>query len=539
MKNNTYYNGNPSIKKAGVAQNYTVDQMKEYQKCKDDVLYFIENYCIINTVDEGKQLFKPYGYQKRMIKAFDDNRFVINLLPRQTGKTTIVAAYLLHYTTFFSDNEVGILANKAAMAREILDRIKLMLENLPFWMQSGVKEYNKGNIDFGNNSKLMAFATGSDSVRGRTFSLIYLDEFAFVEGADEFYTSTYPVISSGKTSKVIITSTPKGMNLFYRLWTEATQGKNSYFPLEVKWDEHPDRDEEWRATQEENIGKKRFQQEFACSFYGTSGTLIDGETLAGMAWKTPLVETDDITIYAQPQEGHNYVLCVDVSEGAGSDHSVINIIDISETPYQQVAMYRNNHTTPLVFPEIIERMAKEYNEGFVLIETNSIGAQVATSLYYDNEYENMIISTVKNQENVISGGFGGRIDYGLRMTKRSKQIGCSNIKTLIENQILEVNDFTAIEEFQTFAKKGASYEAEVGKFDDIVMTFVLFGWLSSQDYFKDLFDFDAREVLLKNKMNQIESMLTPVGEHYDATNEYENDEIIMDEDSSSYASVFL
>ncbi len=855
-----FYNGNPAIKKAGVKQGYTPDQMLEYKKCKNDVIYFIENYCIINTIDKGKVLFKPYDYQKRMIKAFDDNRFVINLLPRQTGKgykldtklptptgwttiedvqvgdeilgkdgnstkvqfkselhnienyivkfddgsihhvdkshlftvshsdwshnekvmnvvdiknkvdsgcssrvyinhndglkltsktlaidpytlgvwlgdgdsnssrifgeandlseimkyipydknpvkvtkscntqsiklpwnildkqklkhnkhipidylrgdenqrlellkglmdtdgytskvsgacefyqkskvllnnvqellsslgiknrirfkivngeeygtisfstshdvfklsrklkqqqtkrknhvknkriyiksielvdsvttqciqvdnqdklflvgqsmipshnTTIVSAYLLHYTIFNADKEVGILANKAMTAREILDRIKLMLENIPFWMQSGVKEYNKGNVEFGNNSKLLAFATSSDAVRGRSFSMIYLDEFAFVDNAEMFYTSTYPVISSGDTSKVIITSTPHGMNLFYRLWIEATQGKNSYFPVEVKWDEHPDRDVAWRKVQEENIGKKRFMQEFACSFYGSSGTLIDGETLAGMAWKEPIVETDKLIVYANPIEGHNYVLCVDVSEGAGSDFSVINIIDISVEPYQQVALYRDNKTTPLVLPEIIERMAIEYNEGFVLIETNSIGSQVATSLYYDNEYENMIISTVKNQENVISGGFGGRIDFGIRMTKRSKQIGCSNIKTLIENQILEINDFNTIEEFQTFSKKGASYEAEVGKFDDVVMTFVAFGWLSSQDYFKDLFDFDAREVILANKMKQIEADLTPAGFHHDPVAEAEYGLDYDDQSSSSYSSVF-
>lgn len=531
---NDFYNGNARIKKAGVKQSFTADQLNEYIKCQNDIVYFIKNYCKIISLDEGLVLFELRDYQERMIRAYDSNRFNITLTSRQIGKTTVVAAYLIHYLIFNEQKSVAILANKAATSREILSRVKRMLEGLPFFLQPGVKEYNKGSVEFGNGSKVLASATSSDSIRGFTFNLVYLDEFAFVEGADDFYTSTYPVISSGKDTKIIITSTPNGMNLFYKLWMDGKNGENEFNCVRVDWWEIPHYDEAWKEMTIRNIGEKKFSQEYGNSFFGSSGTLIDGATLERLVWKKPIEETENVKIWKRPVPGHVYIATVDVSEGAGSDYSVMNIIDITTSPYEQVCVFRNNKTTPLVFPEIIERLAKEYNEAWILVETNSIGAQVANILYFDYEYENMIITNVKAGDNVVSGGFAGNVDYGLRTTKKSKRIGCSNLKSLIENNLLILNDFDAISELQTFSKKGTSYEAEDGKNDDIVMTLVILGWVSTQDYFKDLMNFDSRKQILEMKMQAIEDELTPVGFFNDAAEQAEESYSVYDEYHNVY-----
>jgi len=512
---NIFYNGNPNIKKAGVTQNYTTDEMAEYIKCSQDPVYFIKKYVKIISLDEGLVLFDMWEFQEKMINTFHTERFSINLLPRQMGKTITVAAFLMHYAVFNPTKSVGILANKAATAREILSRMKRMLENLPFFLQPGVVEYNKGTVEFGNGSIVMAGATSSDSIRGFSFNVIYLDEFAFVEQANDFYTSTYPVISSGRETKVIMTSTPNGMNLFYKIWTEAKLERNRFIPIEVHWSEHPRRDDAWREETIANIGKKQFMQEYGCRFHGSSDTLIDGDVLVRLTWEPPEEETDRLLVYERPQEGHVYVATVDVSEGAGSDYSVIMISDITEKPYKQVAIYRSNTTTPLVLPEIIEELANQYNGAYVLIETNSIGGQVASILYYEYEYDNMISTIVKNSDNQISSGFAGRVEMGVRTTKKSKHVGCSNIKTLIENDIYTIRDYETLEELNTFAKKGTSYEAESGKNDDLVMTLVIFGWLTTQDYFNDLADINLMEDVLSRQQEMIEEALTPFGYHSD------------------------
>lgn len=514
MRDEFGYLGNPNIKRANIRHSYTKEEVEEYIKCSQDIVYFTEKYVKIITLDYGLQLFEPFEYQERMLETFAKNRFVINLLPRQTGKTTVVAAYLLHYAIFTPEKSVGILANKEATAVEILSRIKRMLENLPLFLQPGVKEYNKKNVKFGNGSELLAFATGSDSVRGRSFNVVYLDEFAFVENAEEFYTSTYPVITSGETTRVIITSTPNGLNLFYKLWMDSKMKRNDYVPIEVKWNEHPKRDESWKKTTIRNIGKRRWNQEFGCKFVGSTNTLIDGDVLSSLVWKESTEEDEYNSIYYEVEDDHVYVATVDVSEGAGLDYSIINITDITTVPYKQVHVWRNNQTSPMVLPEIIEKLAKHYNDAFVLIETNSIGSQVSNILYYEYEYENMITTKVERQDNKISGGFGGSFDLGIRMTKRSKHVGCSNIKTLIENNVYEINDFNTIEELQTFSRKGKSYEAEEGKNDDIVMSLVSFGWLTTEDYFVDLTKQDSRKIILEKRMKSIEDDLVPAG-YYD------------------------
>jgi len=517
-----FYNGNTNIKKAGIKTGFTSDEIKEYIKCRDDILYFTKNYVKIITLDYGLQLFHPYEYQERMLDAFNNHRFVINLLPRQTGKSTIVAAYILHYAIFTPEKSIGILANKEATAIEILDRIKRMFENLPHFLQPGVKEYNKKNVKLGNDSNIMSFATGSDAVRGRSFNFVYLDEFAFVDNADEFFTSTYPVISSGKSTKVIITSTPNGMNLFYKIWSDAKKERNSFFPLEVKWNEHPDRDEEWREETINNIGLKKFNQEFKCQFHGSSDTLLDGNVLTSLVWEDPIFQDNNFSVYRNIDKTHNYIMTVDVSEGVGLDYTVINITDVSVNPYEQVAVWRSNQIEPVILPEILNNIAYKYNQAFVLIETNSVGSQVANLLYSEYEYENVIITKIDKSDNLVSGGFSNRIDYGLRMTKKTKNIGCTNIKSLIENNLYKVNDFNTIEELQSFSRKNNSFQAETGKHDDIVMTLVSFGWLSTQDYFSELTQNDTIKMLIEKRKEDIENELLPVGFYDDSIDSLED-----------------
>lgn len=536
MKNsNIYYNGNVNIKKAGVKQNKTPEEVAEYIKCRNDPVYFCRKYVKIIDLNRGLVNFEMWDFQERMVQTFQENRFVINLLPRQMGKTITVAAFLLHYAIFNKHKSIGILANKAATSREILSRIQRMLENLPFFLQPGVVEYNKGNVEFGNGSTLMAAATSSDSIRGFSFNVVYLDEFAFVENADTFYTSTYPVISSGDDTKVLITSTPNGMNLFYKLWEDARMGRNDYVPVQVHWNENPRRDKKWEETTLKNIGKKQFAQEYECAFHGSSGTLISGATLAELVWQDPIKQSDSINVYKEPEPGHSYLVTVDVGEGVGGDYSVVNVTDITEQPYEQVCVFRNNETAVLVLPEVVERLAQQYNEAFILVETNSVGAQVSNILYHEYEYENMIVTATKNQDNFVSGGFASTSEIGIRMTKKSKRIGCTNVKALIENNVLIINDFNTIQELQTFVSKGQSYEAEDGKHDDIVMTLVALGWLSTQDYFKDLMNVDNRAAILERQMRSIEEEVVPIGFYNDS----ELDQLNSDDSDLGYANLMF
>lgn len=506
---NNFYNGNPRLKKSGIKQNYTKKQIEEYKKCRDDILYFADNYAKIITLDDGLVNIKLRDYQKRLIKDYVENRFNIVLASRQCGKTIFTAIYLCHYLIFNSHKSVAIVANKAKTAREILHRIKRVYEHLPFFLQIGVTEWNKSNVEMGNGSSIVAGSTTSDTIRGFTFNVVMVDEAGFIDGFEDFYTSTYPVISSGKASKIILISTPNGVNLFHKLFKEATLGHNTYKASRIDWWEVDHYDEAWKEETIKNIGQLRFDQEYGNKFLGSSGTLITGQKLELLSWEEPIETTDVFNSYESVQTGHRYVITVDPSEGTGHDSSVCNIIDITVFPYKQVAVYRNNLIQPLYLPEIIMALAKTYNNAYVLVETNSIGAEVGHTIYYDYEYDNIITSVMKNGDNDV-GASGKNIDYGIRMTKKSKMIGCSNLKQIIETDKLLIQDFQTIEELNTFSKKGKSYEAEDKKFDDIVMSLVSFAWLTTQEYFTDLFDVDVkREILDKIKGDAL--MPLPVG----------------------------
>lgn len=497
------YLGNNNVKRDGVNQEWTEDLVREYAKCMDDAVYFSKTYCKVISLDRGLVPFRLYPYQEKMFGHFNDNRFNIVLACRQSGKSISACAYLLWFALFHPEKTIAILANKGATAREMLSRITLMLENVPFFLQPGCKALNKGSIEFSNNSRIIAAATSGSSIRGLSVNLLYLDEFAFVERASEFYTSTYPVVSSGKDTKVIITSTANGIgNMFYQIWQGAIQGVNEFKPFRVDWWDVPGRDEEWKEQTIKNTSKLQFDQEFGNTFFGTGDTLISGECLMKLRSKDPevVMENGDLLIYEAVQKNHEYIMCVDVSKGRGQDYSTFNIIDITSKPFKQVAVYRNNRISPILYPDLIYKYAKLFNEAYVIIESNDQGAMVAKGLYYDIEYENIHVeSAIK--ANAI----------GIEITRKSKRIGCSSFKDLIETNKIEIYDENTILEISTFVAKGTSYEASDGNHDDLVMNLVMFGYFISSQQFRDMTDIDLKKMMFEEKVRQIEEDLPPFG----------------------------
>ena len=502
QKTDTYL-GNPNVKRDGIVTQWTNDEVREYARCMKDPSHFATTYCKIISLDEGLVPFKLYPYQEKMFKAFDKNRFNIVLACRQSGKSISSVAYLLWYALFHTEKTIAVMANKGATAREMLGRITLMLENLPFFLQPGCKALNKGSIEFSNNSRIVAAATSGSSIRGMSVSLLYLDEFAFVENAAEFYTSTYPVISSGTNTKIIITSTANGIgNVFHKIWEGAAQGINEFKPFRVDWWDVPGRDENWKNQTIANTSQLQFDQEFGNTFFGTGDTLINAETLLKLRAKNPLryLEGGDLKIYEETQKEHEYVMLVDVSKGRGQDYSTFNVIDISARPFKQVAVYRNNLISPLLFPNIIYKWAVSYNKAYVVIESNDQGSLVTNGLYNDLEYENMHV------ESAIKANA-----LGIEMTRKVKRLGCSAFKDILENNKLEVCDDDTILEISTFVAKGVSYEASTGNHDDLVMNLVLLGFFISTQYFSDMTDINLKEMMFKQKMKEIEDDVVPFG----------------------------
>ena len=509
-----FYLGNPNLKNVGQKINWTEDNLTEYMLCKDDSEHFIRNFVKIIHVDRGLVSFEMYDYQKDMVHTFNDNRFVICKMPRQTGKSTTIIAYLLHYVLFNENVNVAILANKGAVARELLGRLQLAYEHLPKWLQQGVVIWNKGNIELENGSKILASATSGSAVRGSSFNIIFLDEFAHVPSniAEQFFTSVYPTISSGESTKVLIVSTPLGMNMFYKMWADAQEKRNNYVPLEVHWSQVPGRDEKWKQETIKNTSEVQFTQEFECEFIGSTHTLISATKLRTMVFKTPVFSKNGLDVYEEPIKNALYCMIVDTAQGKDQDYSAISIFDISQIPYRQVAKYRSNKISPMLYPDIIFHIGKKYNMSWILLEVNDVGSQVAETLHYDLEYENIIVSSMKGRAGQqIGGGFAKNIQLGIRTSKQLKRIGCSALKEMIESDKLIISDFDTISELTTFAVKNNSYEAEEGSNDDLAMTLVIFSWLVQQRYFKDLTDLDIRKRLADEQMKALEEDLLPFG----------------------------
>ena len=513
MDNN--YLGNPNLKKANVKVEWTEEQLLEYKKCMDNPQYFIEDYVKIISLDEGLIQFKMYPFQKEMIGTFHKNRFTICKLPRQSGKSTIMISYLLHYAIFNPSVNIAILANKAATARDLLGRLQLAYENLPKWLQQGVMSWNKGSLELENGSKILASSTSASAVRGGSYNIIFLDEFAYVPSnvAEQFFSSVYPTISSGKSTKVIIVSTPHGMNMFYKLWTDAEEKRNSYIPIEVHWSEVPGRNEKWKKETIANTSEQQFQTEFECEFLGSVNTLINSSKLRVLTYKQYLQQNAGLTLYEKPQKDHTYMLVADVARGTKNDNSAFVLFDITEVPYKVVATFKDNEIKPLLFPQKIYQVARAYNQAFVLVEVNDIGEQVANNLQFDLEYDNLIMAAMRGRSGqVMGGGFsGGRAQLGVRTTKAVKQIGCSNLKQLVESDKIIIEDFDIINELSTYIVHGSSFQAEEGCNDDLVMCCVLFAWATDQTYFKELTDSDIGQQMYKDQQNQIEQDMAPFG----------------------------
>ncbi len=509
------YLGNPNLKKANTPIEFSEEQIIEFLKCKEDPVYFANNYIKIISLDEGLTQFHPYHFQKKLINNFHNNRFNICKMPRQTGKSTTVISYLLHYLIFNDSVNIGILANKAATARELLARLATAYENLPKWMQQGVLVWNKGNIELENGSKILAASTSASAVRGMSFNILFLDEFAFVPNhvADSFFASVYPTITSGKNTKVIIVSTPHGMNHFYRMWHDAERGKNEYIPTDVHWSEVPGRDAEWKDTTIANTSEQQFKVEFECEFLGSVNTLINPSKLRNLVYEDPIKRNAGLDIYENPIKEHNYIMTVDVARGLGNDYSAFIVFDTTEFPYKAIAKYRNNEIKPMLFPNIILDVAKAYNQAYLMIEVNDIGDQVASILQYDLEYQNILMASMRGRNGQIVGqGFSGKkTQLGVRMTAAVKKLGCSNLKTLLEDDKLLTVDYDIISELTTFSQKHNSFEAEEGCNDDLAMCLVIFSWLVQQEYFKEMTDQDVRKRLYEDQRDQIEQDMAPFG----------------------------
>jgi len=517
------YLGNPNLKKTNTPQEFTKEQIEEFIKCKEDPVYFAKNYVKIVTLDHGLQPFEMYDFQQKLVERFHKNRFNICKMPRQTGKSTTCVSYLLHYAVFNDSVNIGILANKAATARELLDRLQTAYENLPRWMQQGIVSWNKGSLELENGSKILAASTSASAVRGMSFNILFLDEFAFVPNhiADSFFASVYPTITSGKSTKVIIVSTPHGMNHFYRMWHDAEKGKNEYVHTDVHWSEVPGRDAKWKEQTIANTSEQQFKVEFECEFLGSVDTLIAPSKLRTLVYDHPIKRNAGLDIYESPKEQHDYIITVDVARGVGNDYSAFVVVDITQFPHRVVAKYRNNEIKPMLFPSVIYEVAKNYNSAYILCEVNDVGDQVASILQYDLEYQNVLMCSMRGRAGQIVGqGFSGKkTQLGVKMSKTVKKVGSLNLKTLIEEDKLWFNDYEIISELTTFISKHNSFEAEEGCNDDLAMCLVIYAWLVAQDYFKELTDQDVRKRLYEEQKNQLEQDMSPFGFVIDGIND--------------------
>jgi hypothetical protein len=518
-----HYLGNPNLKRVNMPMQLTEDQVREFIRCSEDPIHFIENYVKIITLDKGFVQISLYPFQRKAITDINENRRVIVKAGRQVGKTTMVVGYILWYILFNEDKFVAILANKAPTAREILNRIKIAYESLPMWLQQGVRVWNKGDIELENNCRVMATSTASSAIRGYSISLLYLDEFAFVPTniADEFFTSVYPTISSGTQSKILISSTPNGMNHYYRMWTEAVEGQNGFTHIEANWRQVPGRDQAWADDQRRILGEEKFLQEMECEFMGSSGTLLSAAALKSLAFVNPLHVSDGgIKIYEKPVENQNYVIVVDTSRGKSLDYSAFTVINISQIPYKMVATYKNNEVSPLVYPSIIQKIGRYYNDAYALVEINDNGQQIADSLFDDYEYENILSTMEVKKKMILNWGYGKKSTRGVRTTKSVKRMGCSLLKNLIEEQKLIIQDFDTIAELSTFISRGNSFEAEEGSHDDLVMCLVLFAWMTNQKFFADLSNVNIKDKLYQEQLRQIEEESLPsiLAGHIDVDN---------------------
>lgn len=508
------YNNNPNLPKSNFVYSWNEEEKEDFKKCIKDVVHFTKNHIKIVHVDDGIIPFNLWDFQEDMLYKFSNNRFVICMCPRQVGKTTTTVAFLLHYILFNKDVKVAVLAHKLSAAREIMARLQLAYENLPLYLKQGVKGWNKSTIELANGSSIHADATSGSSIRGKTYNIVFLDEFAHVPTnvAENFFMSTYPVISSGVTTKVIIVSTPRGLNLFHKMWVEAQEKRSSYVPIEVHWSQVPGRDENFRRETIANTSESQWRQEFLCEFVGSTNTLIHPTKLTSLVSKNPYKIDGHLKIFEEPKNTRTYVMTVDVAEGLELDYSAFSVFDVTEIPYKQVATWRHNRISPMIFPAEIIKVAMHYNEAFILVEINSIGNQVADIIHYELSYDHLVKFQVKGKQGQQGvQGYNKRTQLGIKQSKQTKIIGCSNLKTLVESDKLIIQDADTIQELKTFSQYRSSFRAEEGNNDDLAMTLVNFGWFTAQKFFKENMNSNVRQAIQKELMDIEDENLLPLG----------------------------
>lgn len=507
------YLGIPNLKRAYVQTKWTDEMVNEWVRCRDDIVYFAEKYCAITHIDYGTIKVQLRDYQRDMLKIMHRDRMVACNLSRQLGKTTVVAIFLAHFVCFNEDKAVGCLAHVKPMAMEVLERTKQAIELLPDFLQPGIVEWNKGSIELDNGCSIGAYASSPDAVRGNSFALIYIDECAFIPNFLDAWLAIQPVISSGRRSKIIITTTPNGLNHFYDIWNAALAGKSKFTPYNATWTSvkerlYTDGDDgvfddgySWASSTIHSSSKEAFAQEHQTQFMGTNGSLISGWKLAKMEWMDCDPQDGGLFYqYKKPVEGHKYIAILDPAEGRGQDYHALHIIDITGFPFEQVAVFHSNKTSHLILPDVLMRYLMMYNEAWIYIELNSTGHSVAKSLFSELEYENMICDSYS--------------DLGMKQTKRSKAIGCSTLKDLIEKDKLIINNKDTIAEFRTFAENGVTWKAEEGFHDDLVMSLVCFAWLTTQMKFTEFCENDdlrlANEVFAREREALYDDYMCPV-----------------------------
>jgi hypothetical protein len=489
------YRSDKSIRSEHQKISLTADHVTEIVKCLNDIVYFAETYCYIQTLGEGRQLIKLYDYQKKLLKQMVNDRFNIVLQPRQSGKSVMSAIFILWSVLFNNDYLVGMCSNTGGNAKEIFGKILLMFKLLPHYIKPGVKEFNKSTLRLSNQSVVMSSNTTADTFRGFSLNLLFVDECAFIhsETWTDFYKSVYPTITSDKTdkSKIIMVSTPNSLNHYYELWLSAKEGRSLYKSFRVYWTDVPrDDQEKFKNETIANTSYESWRQEFLCEFLGSAKGLIPPHVLDKLKYKEPIRRgmQDEFQVYHEINPDHNYIVVCDVGEGVGKDFSIANVIDLSTRPFRQAALYRSNTIQLTVFPSVIDTIGKMFNDALVLIENNSIGKHVVLKLWGDIEYDNLYIDDK---------------GVGLRTTKATKKTGASQLREVLENDILEINSFEAIKELSNFVARNGSYAASAGNTDDIAMTFVIFAYFQSSEYFKESYDTEFIEEIYDKKSEDV------------------------------------
>lgn len=522
-----HYNGNSSLVRAGTKHEWTQEQIDDFDKCFSDPVYFAETHFKIVHVDKGLIPFKLFPFQKKAIRAIHRGRKLLINASRQVGKTSIATAIILHYAIFNENKLIALLANKGDTAREILHRIKLAYEYLPAHIKPGIKEWNKGSVELDNGSIILAAASSSSAIRGKSCSMLYIDEMSFVNGWDDFSASVLPVLSSGEDTKLIFTSTPNGLNHFYgyvedakKATPEMVKAGSAFAYLEVPWYDVPGRTEKWKKNvmADLNNDEDRFMQEYCCSFLSKAGTLISGHILRSLVPQNPIRRDSYTMYYEEPIPGKDYFMVVDVSRGKQLDYSAAIVFRKDELLYHQVAVFRSNDVAPLKYAMLLTSLGTYYNKANILVEINDAGCQVADSLWYDFEYENLI-RTVR-QKNVVTPCFGAPgSELGVRTTRPIKAMGCLYAKQLIENLMIRLVDKHTIDELRTFVQHGVSYQADEGSNDDLAMCLVLFAWLVDSPFFKTYFEANARDEIYRRLIEEEEQSSLPAPKYHSGVDE--------------------